>query len=81
MSWQQYADNIVASGKISGAIVASSAGQQWATKNLSADANELATLAKAFQNADGIRSSGIHLGKTKYMTLTAEPDVIRGKKV
>jgi hypothetical protein len=81
-AWQGYADNLVASGKLSGAAILSHDGAVWASKNLgTATAEEFVKLAKSFRDPSEIRASGIWLSKTKYMALGCDGESVKGKKV
>jgi profilin len=90
MSWQAYVDtNLVGTGKIKQGAIYGHNGQLWATSKgfgvlqlfiQVADA-EIAKLVSAFQDASGIRQSGIFIAQEKYFALRADDRSIYGKKV
>lgn len=81
MSWQPYTDNLLATGKIDKAALYSRAGDSlWAhSNNFELAGNEIAELARGFDDASNLQATGLHIQKQKYFLLRADDRSIYGK--
>lgn len=82
MSWQAYTDNLIGTGKIDQAALYSRAGDSlWAQSNgYQLGAQEIASIAKGFDDPDSLFGSGLHLLGVKYFVLRADDKSIYGKQ-
>jgi profilin len=82
MSWQQYVDTqLVATGKVTKAVIADHAGNPWAcSPGFAPTQAELAVVAAGFANPASLQASGIKVGGTKYMFVRDLPNNILGRK-
>ncbi|CCH58442.1 hypothetical protein TBLA_0A06500 [Henningerozyma blattae CBS 6284] len=74
MSWQ-------ATGKVDKAVIYSRAGDSvWASSGgLQLGANEIAEIARGFDNPSGLQSNGLHVQSQKFMLLRADDRSIYGR--
>lgn len=81
MSWQAYTDNLVATGKIDKAALYSRAGDSlWAqSNNFQLNGNEIAEIAKGYDDPSNLQSHGLHVLNQKYFLLRADDRSIYGK--
>lgn len=81
MSWQAYTDNLTATGKIDKAALYSRAGDSlWAQSgNFQLETTEISEIAKGFDDASVLQTSGLHIQKQKYFLLRADERSIYGK--
>jgi len=82
MSWQSYVDDqLLATKMVSQAAICGHDGNIWATSTgFAVTAAELKHLSTNFGNMDVLPMSGLTLAGTKYMFLSANDRVMRGKK-
>merc|ERR1719402_59520 len=82
MSWQSYVDDrLLATKMVSQAAICGHDGNVWATSaGFGVTAPELKHIATNFGNMSVMPMSGITVGGTKYMFLSANDKVMRGKK-
>merc|ERR1719281_2262699 len=82
MSWQSYVDDqLLATKMVSKAAICGHDGNVWATSaGFGVTAPELKFIATNFGNMSVMPMSGINVGGTKYMFLSANDKVMRGKK-
>ncbi|KXS21311.1 Profilin/allergen [Gonapodya prolifera JEL478] len=82
MSWQQYVDqNLIGTKLVSKAAIHGHDGTLWATSaGFSINGTEIKNLIAGFKDATGLRSSGLHIGGTKYFLLRADDRSIYGKQ-
>ena len=83
MSWQSYVDqNLVGTKKINSAGIFGHDKSTWATSSgFQVSADELEKLFSAFQDASGIRASGLHINGNKYIALRCDDRSVYGKLV
>ncbi|CCC71517.1 hypothetical protein NCAS_0H02070 [Naumovozyma castellii] len=81
MSWQACTDNLLATGKVDRAVLYSRAGDSvWATSGgLQLQPNEIAEIARGFDNPAGLQSNGLHVQGQKFMLLRADDKSIYGR--
>jgi len=82
MSWQSYVDDqLLATKMVSQAAICGHDGNIWATSaGFGVTAAELKHLATNFGNMEVLPMSGLNVNATKYMFLSANDRVMRGKK-
>ena len=82
MSWQSYVDEqLLATKMVSEAAICGHDGNIWATSaGFGVTAAELKHLATNFGNMNVLPMSGLNVNGTKYMFLSANDRVMRGKK-
>merc|ERR1711890_159485 len=82
MSWQSYVDDQLISTKlIKDAVIAGHDGNIWASSaGFSVTAAELKVILDRYTNTEQLAMNGLMVGGTKYMFLSANDRVIRGKK-
>jgi len=82
MSWQSYVDDqLLAHKTVSQAAICGHDGNIWATSTgFAVTPAELKHLSVNFGNMDVMPMQGITVGGTKYMFLSANDRVMRGKK-
>lgn len=80
MSWQAYADNLVATGTLSKAGLFGHNGAPWAVSaGFGCNAAEGAKIAGLFSTAGKAFSDGIHIEGKKYLAVKADERSIYGK--
>ena len=82
MSWQSYVDDqLLATKLVSQAAICGHDGNVWATSGgFAVSASELKHIATNFGNMSVMPMSGITVAGTKFMFLSANDRVMRGKK-
>ena len=82
MSWQSYVDDqLLATNMVSQAAICGHDGNVWATTGgFAVSAGELKHIATNFGNMSVMPMSGITVAGTKFMFLSANDRVMRGKK-
>ena len=82
MSWQSYVDDqLLATKMVSQAAICGHDGNVWATSGgFAVSAGELKHIATNFGNMSVMPMSGITVAGTKFMFLSANDRVMRGKK-
>merc|ERR1712080_6850 len=82
MSWQSYVDDQLISTKlIKDAVIAGHDGNIWASSaGFSVTAAELKVILDRYTNTEQMAMNGLMVGGTKYMFLSANDRVIRGKR-
>lgn len=81
MSWQAYTDNLIAGGKVDKAALYSRADDSlWAQSgSFQLQPAEITEIAKGFDSAEGLQTSGLHVQGQKYFLLRADDRSIYGK--
>jgi len=81
MSWQEYVDNqLVGSGDVSKAAICGLDGAIWAiSAGFEVTAAETAALVKSF-GKDDLTMTGLMIGGTKFIFLSGDSELMRGKK-
>lgn len=85
MSWQAYVDEqIAAQVPCKLAVIASNQGAIWSKYENGVESSvteeELAAIAKNLKTPNAFQQSGIKLAGEKYFCISAEPDLVRGRK-
>jgi len=82
MSWQSYVDDqLLATKTVSQAVICGHDGNIWAASaGFNATVAELKSIATNFGNTDTLAMSGLTVGGTRFMFLSASDRVMRGKK-
>merc|ERR1712126_733922 len=82
MSWQSYVDDqLISTNMIKNAVIAGHDGNIWASSTgFNVTAAELKVILDRYTNTDLMAMNGLMVGGTKYMFLSANDRVIRGKK-
>ncbi|XP_019629077.1 PREDICTED: profilin isoform X3 [Branchiostoma belcheri] len=82
MSWQQYVDqHLVATQCVTMAAICGLDGSIWAkSSGLELSQDEVAALARSFSKDEVLAANGIRIGGTKYIYLSGDDKLIRGKK-
>ncbi|CAH1225992.1 profilin [Branchiostoma lanceolatum] len=82
MSWQQYLDqHLVQTQCVTAGAICGLDGSIWAKSNgLEISTDEVATLGRAFTSNEVLIQSGIRIGGVKYIYLSGDDKLIRGKK-
>jgi len=82
MSWQSYIDDqLLATKHVSQAVICGHDGNAWATSaGFAATPAELKTIATDFGKVDVLPMKGVTVGGTKYMYLSGDDKVLRGKR-
>lgn len=79
-AWQGYADNLVGSGKLSGAAILSHAGDVWSQKSMGLLVEEGKRLAAAFKDPSYVRANGLSVNRINYMPLGMDSESIKAKR-
>jgi len=82
MSWQSYVDDqLLAAKTVSKAAIAGHDGNIWATsEGFAATAAELKFIISNLGQTDQFAMNGLKVGGVKYMFLSGDDKVVRGKK-
>lgn len=82
MSWQAYVDDqLLATKQVSQAVICGHDGNAWATSaGFAASPAELKTIASDFGKTDVLPMKGVTIGGTRYMYLSGDDKILRGKK-
>eukprot|EP00088_Acartia_fossae_P028207 TRINITY_DN28_c0_g1_i1.p1 TRINITY_DN28_c0_g1~~TRINITY_DN28_c0_g1_i1.p1 ORF type:complete len:126 (+),score=44.68 TRINITY_DN28_c0_g1_i1:67-444(+) len=81
MSWQSYVDTQMIDKKLKKAAIAGMDGSIWAKSNdFNLTSDEVKTLLGNYNDMEKLASSGINLGGQKYLYLSGNEEVVRGKQ-
>ncbi|KAL6053572.1 profilin, required for normal timing of actin polymerization in response to thermal stress [Balamuthia mandrillaris] len=82
MSWQTYVDtNLVGTGAVTKGAIFGLDGSQWAVSpGFQPSAAEVKALIAGFSDNNSVRTNGLTVAGTKYLTIRADDRSIYGKK-